>query len=40
MTNPSLAPAERLFACIVDAEEIIAALEHFYAGRMPEGVSP
>lgn len=29
-----------LFTCIDDAEEIIAALEHFYAGRMPEGVSP
>lgn len=28
-----------LFTCVDEAEEIVAALERFYAGRMPEGAS-
>jgi predicted Rossmann-fold nucleotide-binding protein len=35
-----VAPADLdLFICVDEAEEIIAAQERFYAGRMPEGAS-
>ena len=36
-----IAPADvDLFSCVDEAEEIVAALERFYAGRMPEGAPP
>ena len=36
-----IAPADvDLFSCVDEAEEIVAALERFYAGRMPEGAAP